>query len=188
LNPETDITGLIPAAGKASRYGSNKLLENWNGLPLIIHTVRTLWSICRRIIIVTSPENSSLYEFLPFPAECSVTVNPRPERGMFSTLQTGLREITSDYLCILPGDCPYILPGTCLLLTGSCGKAADGCVPVYRGRRGHPVILSRSGYEGLTGLPVSTRLDTVLREKDLAEIPVSDPGILRDVDRPADLS
>ncbi|OGI23514.1 MAG: 2-C-methyl-D-erythritol 4-phosphate cytidylyltransferase [Candidatus Melainabacteria bacterium RIFOXYA12_FULL_32_12] len=52
------ISAIIPAAGSGTRFGSNKnkLLENINGMPVIIHTLQTISSIdaINEIIICTS--------------------------------------------------------------------------------------------------------------------------------------
>ncbi|OGH96783.1 MAG: 2-C-methyl-D-erythritol 4-phosphate cytidylyltransferase [Candidatus Melainabacteria bacterium GWF2_32_7] len=52
------ISAIIPAAGSGTRFGSNKnkLLENINGMPVIIHTLQTISSIdaIDEIIVCTS--------------------------------------------------------------------------------------------------------------------------------------
>lgn len=54
-------------------------------------------------------------------------------------------------------------------------EAADGdAVPVYEGRRGHPVLLSAETLDEVTGLdPVSGRLDEFLRGRQIKEVPVN---------------
>ena len=37
-----DITGLLLAAGGSKRFGSNKLLANLDGQPLVLHSAKTL--------------------------------------------------------------------------------------------------------------------------------------------------
>jgi 2-C-methyl-D-erythritol 4-phosphate cytidylyltransferase len=55
------------AAGKSSRYGEkNKLLELYEGLPLFIHSIKKLSTLCKNdnIFIVCTPENINKFSHI----------------------------------------------------------------------------------------------------------------------------
>ncbi len=67
----------------------------------------------------------------------------------------------------------------------------DGCtllVPSYRGRRGHPLLISPARIPEIETLDLAVGLRELLeRHPDQVEgIAVEDPGILQDVDTPED--
>lgn len=62
MEPLADITGVILAGGRSSRFGSNKALALLHGKPLIQHVADTLASVFAECLLVTnSPEE---YGFL----------------------------------------------------------------------------------------------------------------------------
>ena len=62
--------------------------------------------------------------------------------------------------------------------------------PYFRARRGHPVGLGGGFYEELISLggDEGARHLVALHEAALVKIPVGDPGVIRDIDRPEDLT
>lgn len=60
-------------------------------------------------------------------------------------------------------------------------------VPVFEGRRGHPVALHRDLWEELAQLKGDAGARTILHRHAVHTVEVSDAGIVRDVDLPSDL-
>src|SRR5207248_10289326 len=107
--------GIVTAAGAAERFGSQKLLANIGGSPLLEHTVRSLLDGgADRVVVVLGPNSERIRAEIPVLADrrVSTLTNPHPERGMFSSIQAALREEKGDALVVLPGDMPYVLPAT----------------------------------------------------------------------------
>jgi molybdenum cofactor cytidylyltransferase len=62
-------------------------------------------------------------------------------------------------------------------------------VPVYEGRRGHPVWFARETWrELMTVADGGARAVVHAYGARVHEVPVSDAGVLRDIDTPADLT
>jgi molybdenum cofactor cytidylyltransferase len=61
--------------------------------------------------------------------------------------------------------------------------------PYFRARRGHPVGIAGRYYEQLIALGGDEGARHLLstNEAELVKIPVGDPGVIRDIDRPEDL-
>jgi CTP:molybdopterin cytidylyltransferase MocA len=66
-------------------------------------------------------------------------------------------------------------------------ETGDAIVPVFDGRRGHPVLLSPSALEEITKLDSKVdRLDVWLRSKHVLEVPVSTDVIFKNInEKPA---
>jgi 2-C-methyl-D-erythritol 4-phosphate cytidylyltransferase len=63
----TNLGLIFLAAGQSSRYGKkNKLLELYKGIPIFIHSIKTLSTLCKEenIIIVCSQENTEDFSSL----------------------------------------------------------------------------------------------------------------------------
>lgn len=101
--PEQDITGLILAGGRGSRMGGvDKGLQNFNGLPLALHTLMRL-QLQVGTVMINANRNLSAYE--SFGAEVWPDVladYPGPLAGFL----TGLERCETPYLLSVPCDTP----------------------------------------------------------------------------------
>jgi CTP:molybdopterin cytidylyltransferase MocA len=120
-----------------------------------------------------------------------VILNPDPSRGPVSSLQAGLRGLSSDAEGVLfaPVDHPLFSPGTVrALLAAFRESGAPLVVPSFDGWRGHPVLFGGDLFPELLedDLPEGAR--TVVRRylRERLQLPVDDPGILADIDTPED--
>ena len=50
------ISAIITAGGTSNRFGSNKLLENLDGIPLIIHTIKKFKGLVDEIVVPATPD------------------------------------------------------------------------------------------------------------------------------------
>lgn len=78
------------AAGKSSRYGSNKLIEKLHGLPVFIHSILNMHSLCpeKNIVIVCHDDYLVLYQ--------KIVKEIIPDRT-FSFISGGLERFNSVY-------------------------------------------------------------------------------------------
>ncbi len=116
--------------------------------------------------------------------------NPDYETSqMYDSITMGLNYIEDlcDRVLILPVKYPLFLGDTIQQLLKT-GKPA--ACPVYNGRRGHPVLISKTliphllHYHGPRGLEGALRQDSI--NPLVEEIPVEDQGIILSVEREAD--
>lgn len=87
---------------------------------------------------------------------------------------------------MLLGDMPFILPSS---IEQVLAKIEDDCivVPVHQGEYGHPVGFGRSFGPALMGLSGDQGAKSLFFSTRVVEVPVEDPGVLWDVDVPAEL-
>lgn len=182
---------IVPAAGRGERFGSSKLTADLRGEPLLAHTVRSLLDGHVAHVVVVASETGA-YRAIPLLRDPRVTivVNTDADRGMFSSIQTGLAAAEGDPILVLPGDMPFVRPETvATLLERYRTDPGRLIIPLRHARHGHPVLVpGRVRAAALSASPLST-LDALIKDQRLVplEVEIDDPGILHDVDTPADL-
>jgi molybdenum cofactor cytidylyltransferase len=184
---------IVPAAGQGERFGSpQKLLADVGGTPMLARTIRTLLDGgVERIMVVTAPGSAlSALAILDDPRVATV-VNADPSRGMFSSIQAGIAAAgaNSDPILVHPGDMPFVQPQTVAAVLAA-SRIGDVVTPRYGAKRGHPVALPGHLRVAILSADPASNLSAVLKAAaiDRLELEVDDPGVLRDVDTPQDLS
>jgi len=174
--------GIILAAGASSRANTNKLLLEYEGQPLIIHAIRGMLPFVYEIIVVTGRYHEQLCEALKDVKGIRIVRNPDYERGMFSSLLTGLHYIDDDVF-ILPGDCPFVSETTYELLLESQGNIV---VPEYKGIKGHPLLIRKPLLLKLRQAGIDYNLRSFRDEHGYETLRVDDPNIIVDIDTMGD--
>ena len=164
--------------------GRPKTLLEYRGETFLGRLVRIFGMYCEDVIVVCGTEVPRGLKSAP-----QLVVNPAPERGMLSSLQCGLRAVdaAAGAVAFTPVDLPAIAGSTVeRMVTGWSGELIR--IPRYGGRRGHPVLVSRELAAEFLALPPTARTDEVVRrhESQITYVDVDDPGILSDIDTPAD--
>ena len=175
------------------RMGRSKALLPLAGKPMICRVVETCNAsgCCSEIIVVTGHESSKIEEVLATFA-VNLVHNSEFEAGeMLSSVQAGVRALPDDCKAffLLPGDQPLVQPFTFVALARSFQEAdASLALPVYEGKRGHPVLISAHLIPEILALGGGDTLKTALtRHRDpTAEIAVADSGVVSDIDTPED--
>ena len=182
----------VLAAGASRRFGeANKLMTQWDGRPLVAHTLQTFDStaFAKRLVIV--PENhhalAALCEKLGF----DFVDNPFAANGIASSIVLAAEKCSSfDGLMIALADMPRIDKSTIALLASTFQSAPDDAIvaPELNGRRGHPVIFSKSHLPGIASLSGDVGAASVIRShpNSYIGIDVDDEGVAIDFDTPAD--
>lgn len=183
---------VVPAAGSSRRMGRPKLLLPFGESTVIGSLIEALrLGGVARILLVLAPGDTSLQAWAAR-QELETTLNPAPERGMLSSILAGLRVLTPEHagqewqpLLVSPADLPAIRPQTIRLLLESYHAAAEPLVvPSYRGERGHPLLMAPHVVSEIENLEPDVGLRQLLDRYAVGEIPVTDPGVVRDVDTP----
>jgi molybdenum cofactor cytidylyltransferase len=87
------------------------------------------------------------------------------------------------------GDMPFLQADTVRAVASALEAGASIAAPVHAGRRGHPVGFAGHWREALLALDGDTGGQAILRAhpEALTLVTVEDPGVLRDLDLPAEL-
>jgi molybdenum cofactor cytidylyltransferase len=183
------IAGIVLAAGASSRMGSPKALLGYKGETFAGRLIRVLSRACDPVVIVLGYHADAIRPSLE--GRARIVLNPSPERGQLSSLQTALAALPAgtEAFMFTPVDCPAIAEETVDCIAAGLQARASGTmlvIPSYRGRHGHPVGAVRMIADELLGLPPEGQARQVIH-RHIAEtryIEVDDAGILTDIDDP----
>jgi molybdenum cofactor cytidylyltransferase len=172
--------------------GRSKALLPVGDETLIHRVVRNLVEAgIESITVVTGHEPKQVTEALS-DLDVTFTHNSNYDAGgMLSSIQTGIRALSddADSALIVLGDQPLVEPDTIRrILEVFKSQRSPLVVPSYQGKRGHPVLLTRSIAAEALALGPADTLKTLVRryEETLLELPVNDPYTTTDVDTPED--
>lgn len=190
------VTGILLAAGRGRRFDPaglrNKLLQPLaDGEPVVVASARKLLAAVSRVVAVVPPEDGGVGARLAA-LGCDVTLCPDADSGMAASLTHALRHSLQSasppaaWLVAL-GDMPYVDPATLQALGAALAAGAPIVAPVLDGRRGNPVGFGTVHLDALLALRGDQGARGLLQTCAVTDIPVPDPGILRDVDVPDDL-
>ena len=180
---------IVPAAGKAERFGGGKLTAQVDGEPLLNHTLRSLLDGgVARVIVVVAPGAAFSEVSMLQDGRVTTVINPKPARGMFSSIQAGAAAADGDPILVLPADMPFVKSATVAAVLAAARESHQIASPRYDGRHGHPVALPARMRDEILAAPSSSTLATLLKAHSIQiEVDVQDPGIRRDVNLQSDL-
>lgn len=185
------IVGLLLAAGSATRFGSDKLLHALpHSVPMAQQAARHLKASVPRVIATVRPGAGELARLLAAEG-CEVVIADNAADGMGASLARAVRaaDEVDGYLVAL-ADMPFVRPSSIAAVRDALVAGANLVAPYFRARRGHPVGIAgrfRAELESLAGDEGAKKLLSA-HEAELVKVPVGDPGVIRDIDTPADLS
>jgi molybdenum cofactor cytidylyltransferase len=193
--------GILLAAGKSQRFGSNKLLYPvTDNAPMLLVTAQKLVNVLPESIVVI---NQSLMPYTDQLEQLKqlglrVVVNEHADCGMGSSIACGvLASQDAPGWLIALADMPYIKTETIALLADRLGNGASIVAPFldhrgdHRGeqRRGHPVGFNQRYKAELLALEedVGARHVIANHKSELELVPTHDAGVTVDVDQANDI-
>lgn len=186
------VIGILLAAGRSRRFGSDKLLHPLDGGRTIgQHAAEHLRAGVDAAIAVVGPDTSTELRQRLAEAGLHLIENPAAASGMASSISVGVETTpTARGWIVALGDMPWIAPTTVRAVATQLNDGARLVAPCYRGRRGHPVGFAAPFADALRALQGDQGARTLLRTHaaDLQLLEVYDPGILVDIDCHADLA
>lgn len=178
------------AAGFSRRFGSDKLLHPLaDRVPIGLAAARHLRSALPETLVIINADEKELAALLTqdgFP----VTVCPQAHNGMGASLAWGVEQTArASAWIIAQADMPFIRPATICEVAEAVEHPTALAAPEFQGKRGHPVGFGRAYGEELRRLTGDEGARAILRrhEKHLRRLVCDDPGIIADIDMPADL-
>lgn len=180
---------VVLAAGRSSRMGHPKALSDLGGERALERVVATCETAGLPLPLVVLGEHEAVVRAaLPhLDARMRWVRNPRPEAGRTGSLQRGLAAASAPVVLVLPVDHPLVAPETLRRLVGTPGAWV---VPEHAGRGGHPLKLADVALAAVQSAPPTTPLRDVpaMMGLEVVRLPVDDPGVLQNLDTPADLA
>jgi len=187
------IGAVVLAAGESKRMGRQKLLLPWHDKTMIEEVIdHLLASRVNEILVILGSDSIRIEQKIKnYPVK--TTVNPLYKKGMLSSVQWGFDKMERDIQGILVclGDQPLIQAYVIDRIIDSHKNSTKGIIiPVYKKKRGHPVLIHSQYKEEIKNLDPEIGLRGLMNShpEDIYEVPVDSPGILKDIDNQDDYS
>lgn len=188
MSDTTDYCAILLAAGRARRFGADKLMHPLAGQPMACISAATLQQVLPTIAVVR-PEQQPLIEQLAAQGVPTIPL-AGSNGGMGMSIAAGVtaRADAKGWLIAL-ADMPFIQPETTARVVAALQNGSAIAAPVYQGQRGHPVGFSAAFGEALRALHSDAGARELLQRHaaEITLIACDDAGILADIDTPADL-
>jgi molybdenum cofactor cytidylyltransferase len=185
------IWAIVLAAGESRRMGRPKLLLPY-GETTIIETIvsNVVSSRVDGTVVVLGGDRPGIEEKLRRFAVKKV-VNRAYKDGMLSSVWRGLAALPSSARAALfvLADQPDISSAVIDALIDAYRGGKKGIVlPVYKKKRGHPLLLDLKYRREIEALSPDIGLRGLLQEhgEDILDVRISSPAVLSDIDRPED--
>ena len=187
------LAAVILSGGASRRMGTPKALLPYRGGTFLEHLLsvtdhpRIGW---RRVVL--GADAQAIAEGVELPVD-EVVINEDWGAGQLSSIQSGLRSLPAGtdgmLLCLV--DHPLIsreLVGELMERFYLSGKAI--VLPIYKGRRGHPVIFAARLYEELLGAPLETGARAVVwaHREEISEMETNEEGCVLNLNDPEALA
>ena len=184
------IACVVLAAGDSKRMGKPKALLKIGPL-VFLETIFNLLDEAKYdpIITVLGNDFKEIFQAIQKKRKILFLRNQFPEKGQLYSIQCGLKHVPGD----VPGclvalvDHPLVSLTTYLSIFEAAQKFPYKIiVPVFEGKRGHPVYFGKKYFNDLLTAPLEEGARYVVQkyEKSILELPVDDAGILVDIDTP----
>ena len=196
------VVGLLLASGFGRRFDAggrrNKLLARLpDGQTLVAASARALCGALEHVAVVV-PSRGTLIEAALSDLPLQLIRNARAKEGMGASIAVGIAALRADFprargWLIALGDMPFVAPRTIRSIADALSSNGDqGGTPIvaaaYEGRRGHPVAFPDALGDELAALEGDVGASVLMKMHGVRLMECADPGVLRDIDTPADLA
>ena len=188
------VVAVVLAAGASSRFGSQKLLANLAGRPVLQHTLDAVAAAgLDDVVVVLGDGRLAIEAAIVWRGERRVT-NGRPGDGLSSSVRVGLDAAAEDdgvaAVVIVLGDQPAIRPEA---IRAVVAAGHDSPAPFVRAAYAtdgapNPVLVRRAAWAMAAGIAGDRGLGPLLATRPELVLAVPVPGANPDVDTPADLA
>ena len=195
--PLDDVTGIVLAGGRSSRFGSDKLVAELDGRPLLHHALEAVATVAAQIVVVAAP---GIEPSIPVDLASRVRVvhDPEPFGGPLVGLMAALSVVERSIVLVVGGDMPQLVPAVLSRLVATVGPDRRAVLLEVPGRL-QPLPMALDVAAALAArMAILDRggrsLRELLLELGAVSIPAPvwlslDPGgvTIVDIDRPGDL-
>ena len=187
------ISALILAAGASRRMGSPKALLSIGETTFLRHIVETLAAAgITDVVVVLGADIEKIKPTLGW-FDGAIVENADWEKGQLSSIAAGMEILLRkkvEGVILWPVDHPLIGPDLIVDMVEAFERSGRKIVlPVFKGRRGHPVLFSSEMFPSLMSASLLLGAKEVVRRhpEEIEEVSTSTEGILRNIDTPDDL-
>ena len=183
------LAAVILSGGASRRMGSPKALVSYQGASFLEHLLNVTRHRAigvRRVVLGPDAEAISQQVAL---APDEIVLNKDWEQGQLSSIHAALRSLPpgTEGMLLCPVDHPLVSAALVNSLIATFLEArAPVVLPVFEGRRGHPVIFSAAVYEELLRAPLETGARAVVwaHNNEVQEVSTTEEGCVVNLNDP----
>jgi molybdenum cofactor cytidylyltransferase len=183
------FAAVVLAAGRSTRMGTNKLLADLNGGPVLATTIKQIKaSGVDEIVVVTGHQAQAVATALSH-TKVVIIHNPHYADGLSTSVRCGIaavQDFDAAFICL--GDMPLIrsVDMQRMMQAFNVEEGRRLIAPTYRSQLGNPVLWGREYFKVLMVLEGDRGARSVLEasRQQITEIAVEHDGILLDADTP----
>jgi len=188
------VSAVVLAAGESKRMGDKKELLPVSGEPMVRAVVDKLLASRKvdEVIVVLGHKADDVGACLSSIADERIELvgNARYAEGMGTSLAQAVRACSwgTEAVVVALADAPFFRTADVDALIDAHAHGAVIAVPVYQGRRGHPIVIDcafRDEMEELSG-DAGARHILERESASVVEVELDDDGFLVDIDEPDD--
>lgn len=189
---ESNIGGILLAAGGSSRLGEPKQFIVYKGKTLIRRAAETLLaSGCSPVVVVVGDDERSISELESL--EVHIVRNEEWRSGMGSSLKLGLARVLEinaaiEAVVVILCDQPFVTSAKIEELCSDFRVSYSQIVAAeYNGTRGVPALFSRDTFSELSSIPNEKGARDLIRSSDFTLLTVEMPEAALDIDTQEDV-
>jgi molybdenum cofactor cytidylyltransferase len=184
------FAAVILAAGFSSRMKQLKPLLPLGEATVTDYAISTFQSLGVEVFLVVGNRKEEVISGINSRG-ITIVDNPDFEKGMFSSIQAGIKHLGKEYrsFFILPVDIPLVEAATVKkIIEAGTSHPQSVIYPAFQGKRGHPPLISSGLIPEILAWKHDGGLKAYLKTKDTlaVNLPVNDSFILFDIDTPED--
>lgn len=181
------VAGVVLAAGESRRMGQLKALLPFGCRTVIEQVLQPLLSADLSEVAVVLGHRADEIAATLEPMPVRLLHNPEYRLGMTTSVQVAVRSLTpvpDAYLLALVDQPQIGLQVIRKLLAAHADSGKGMVIPVFQGKRGHPLLLASAYRAAVLALGPDQGLNVVTRgyPEDTLELPIDSDDILRDMD------
>lgn len=185
------VSGLILAAGLSGRMKSFKPILKINNRTIIRLIADKLLNVCEDVLIVTGYKADVIKSVFDKSDRIKFVFNNNFEKGMFTSLKIGLKELlSSDWIIYHFVDQPLLPADFYQEFVKTINENFNWIQPEYNSTKGHPLLLSRSVYQIILNESDNSSLRNISNNSQIKKLiwSCNYPQILDDIDTPEEFT
>jgi len=191
------IGGIILAAGSSRRFGDDKRKSTMpSGQAMLEESIHKAISALDKVVVVLrfgDREYAKELEASIDNSDVSFLCAPDSAQGMAHSLANAIHQVKEwEAAIVFLGDMPFVQAETVDSIMGEYQFRKGNSpivLPTKEGERGHPVLFCQDYFDEIQALrgDRGARVVVDAHPDNVFTIEVLDPGVIRDIDTPADL-
>jgi len=185
------IWAIVLAAGTSSRMKTQKLLLPFGDSTIIETVIQNIIPVLNSNIMLVL--GSHFYEIMRHLSKLPVGIcyNEEYQEGMLSSVICGFKSLPeeAEVALVFLGDQPQIPSAVTEKILEAWKSTGKGIIiPVFEGKRGHPVLIETNYRSEIEQLDPEKGLRQLMQkfENEVSEVECNYREILRDIDTPRD--